>query len=76
MSELSSGGTPFSDADWTVLIRSEFQEMRDLDLTSTEMQRLWGISPATCRAVIEALVEQNALKLTLAGGHPRYRLRN
>ena len=61
----------FSEADWARLIHAEYEEMPDLNLTPVQMQRLWGICPNTCRAVIEALVARNALKLTVAGGYAR-----
>lgn len=61
----------FSEADWARLIHAEYEEMPDLNLTPVQMQRLWGICPNTCRAVIESLVARNALKLTVAGGYAR-----
>jgi hypothetical protein len=63
----------FSAADWARLIQSEYEEMPDLNLTPAQMQRLWGIGPNTCRAVIELLIARNALKLTLAGSYARHR---
>lgn len=62
-----------SETHWLELIRSEYQEMPDLHLTPAEMQRLWGIGPDTCRTIIEALVTQKALRLTLAGSYARIR---
>jgi hypothetical protein len=40
------------------------------------MQRFWGIDSEMCRAVVELLVEQQALRLTLAGGYARLRAWN
>jgi hypothetical protein len=68
--------TAFSDARWLELIRAEYQEMPDLHLTAAQFQRLWGVDPATCRKVIEALVAQRALRLTLAGRYARSREMN
>jgi hypothetical protein len=65
-----------ADLGWLELIRSEYREMPDLHLTPVQMQRLWGIGPDMCRAVIDALVAQKALKLTLAGGYARIRATN
>lgn len=62
-----------SDTYWLELIRSEYREMPDLHLTPVQMQRLWGLDPDTCRSVIDALVAQSALKLTIAGGYARLR---
>lgn len=58
------------------MIQAEYEEMPDLSLTPAQMQRLWGICPDTCRAVIESLVARRTLKLTLAGGYARSRPRN
>ena len=76
MTEAHRARRAFSDADWTRLIQSEFEEMPDLNLTPVQIQRLWGIGPHTCRVVIEALVAQKALQLTLFGSYARYRARN
>jgi hypothetical protein len=65
-----------SDTKWVKLIRSEYEEMPDLHLTPAQMQRLWGIDADTCRAVLDTLLAQRALKLTLAGGYTRLRVRN
>lgn len=65
-----------AETRWLELIRSEYREMPDLHLTPVQMQRLWGLDPDTCRSVVDALVAQKALKLTLAGGYARLRLTN
>jgi hypothetical protein len=72
----SAGRTLMSDTHWLELVRSEYREMPDLHLTPVQMQRLWGLSPDTCRTVIETLVAQKALRLTLAGAYARLRLTN
>ena len=66
----------FSDIRWVELIRAEYAEMPDLHLTPVQMQRLWGMDPDTCRAVIDALVARDALRKTPAGGYARFRARN
>jgi hypothetical protein len=71
-----AGPRGFSETRWLELIRSEYREMPDLHLTPAQMQRLWGIGPDTCGAVIEALVAQRALKLTLTGAYTRLRVTN
>lgn len=68
-----AGRETVADTYWVELIRSEYNEMPDLHLTPPQMQRLWGIGADTCRAVIEELTRQQALKLTLAGGYARLR---
>jgi hypothetical protein len=76
MREARVGQGALADTRWLELIRSEYREMPDLHLTPVQMQRLWGLDPDTCRSIIDALVAQKALKLTLAGGYARSRVTN
>ena len=76
MREARDGQRTSANSRWLELIRSESREMPDLHLTPAQMQRLWGLDPDTCRSIIDALVAQNALKLTLAGGYARLRVTN
>jgi hypothetical protein len=48
-------------------IRGEFREMPGLQLTLAQAQRLFGLDPAACRTVIEALVDASFLRWTDAG---------
>jgi len=48
-------------------IRGEFREMPGLQLTLAEAQRLFGLDPASCRSVIDALVETSFLRWTASG---------
>jgi len=48
-------------------IRGEFREMPGLQLTLAEAQRLFGLDPASCRNVIDALVETSFLRWTASG---------
>jgi hypothetical protein len=57
--------------DWLSIVRAEFCEMPGLQLTKPQIQRLWGMEPATCDALVEALIKQNFLKRTLLGGYGR-----
>ena len=43
-------------ADWVRLIRTEFDEMPGLVLTSSQIQRMWGIESNVCRAAMDRLV--------------------
>jgi hypothetical protein len=45
-------------------IRGEFMEMPGLQLDVPQAQRLWGLDAASCRAVLEALVETGVLART------------
>jgi hypothetical protein len=48
-------------------VRGEFMEMPGLQLTMPQAARLWGMEPAACQAVIDALVESSFLRWTPAG---------
>jgi len=48
-------------------IRGEFREMPGLQLTLAQAQRLFGLDPAACRHVIDALVEASFLRWTASG---------
>jgi hypothetical protein len=45
-------------------VRSDLLEMPGLRLTCQQGQRLWGLDAATCRAVLESLVEAKFLRRT------------
>jgi hypothetical protein len=48
-------------------IRGEFNEMPGLQLTIAQAARLWGMDQASCRRVIDALVEAAFLRWTPSG---------
>jgi hypothetical protein len=48
-------------------VRAEFLEMPGLQLTPAQATRLWGLEPAACERVIDALVECDFLRWTSAG---------
>ena len=50
--------------DWLRLIRAEYLEMPGLHLTKPQVQRLWGLEPHTCGALLDALVAAEFLKKT------------
>ena len=58
-------------ADWLQIIRGEFQEIPGLCLTKPQVQRLWGLDPPTCDALLDALVEARFLERTRAGAYAR-----
>ena len=45
-------------------VRGEFVEMPGLRLNLPQAQRLWGLDPLRCEAVLEALVERGVLACT------------
>lgn len=49
-------------------IRAEYLEMPGLRLKSEQVQRLCGIEPRVCQAVLDALVDAKFLCVT-SGGH-------
>jgi hypothetical protein len=49
-------------ADWVQIVRAEFLEFPGLNLTKKQVQRLWGLDPDTCDAVLEALVATRFLR--------------
>jgi DNA-binding IclR family transcriptional regulator len=51
-------------ADWIQLVRAEYLESPGLQLTKAEVQRLWGLDPSTCDAVLDALEQAQFLRRT------------
>ena len=43
-------------ADWISIVRGEYSEIPGLHLIRQQMQRLWGLDPATCEALHEYVV--------------------
>jgi len=60
-----------SVAEWVQIVRGEFQEVPGLRLTKPQFQRLWGLDPPTCDALVTALVDDNFLKQTPNGTYAR-----
>ena len=58
-------------ADWLQIIGGEYQEIPGLELTEPQVQRLWGLDPLTCEALIEALVDIRFLTRADCGTHMR-----
>jgi hypothetical protein len=48
-------------------VRGEYLEMPGLILTTEQAQRLWGIGPRECRAIMTSLVEAGFLRPTPRG---------
>jgi hypothetical protein len=61
-----------SVADWLQIIRGEYSEIPGLHLTKKQVQRLWGLDPDTCDALIESLVNVKFLRRTPNGAYARY----
>ena len=52
-------------------IRGEFLEMPGLRLTFAQVQRLSGLEPTLCRAMLGALVDAKFLQVRLDGAYAR-----
>jgi hypothetical protein len=52
-------------------LRAEFIEMPDLRLTATEAQKLCGVEPSMCQAILDALVDARFLRLRPDGTYAR-----
>jgi|KBSMisStandDraft_5_1062788.scaffolds.fasta_scaffold139710_2 hypothetical protein len=63
--------TQVTVADWLQIILGEYQEMPGLHLTEPQMQRLWGLDPLTCEALLEALVDIRFLTRAADGSYVR-----
>jgi hypothetical protein len=48
-------------------VRSEFEEMPGLRLTIPQASRLWGLDPAACQRIVEALVRTAFLQWSAGG---------
>jgi hypothetical protein len=57
--------------DWIQVIRSEYLEMPGLSLTKPQAQRLWGLDPETCDALIEQMVSARFLRRTASACYIR-----
>jgi DNA-binding IclR family transcriptional regulator len=55
--------------DWLRLVQAEYQEMPGLNLTTPQVQRLWGFDAVTCKEVLGTLEAERFLKRT---PHDRY----
>ena len=50
--------------DWLRLIQAEYLEMPGLHLTKPQVQRLWGLEPHLCDALLDTLVTIEFLEKT------------
>lgn len=55
--------------DWLRLVKAEYEELPDLQLTQPEVERLWGLDATTAEAVLSALVGAGVLRKTAAGAY-------
>jgi DNA-binding IclR family transcriptional regulator len=55
--------------DWLRLVRAEYEELPDLNLTQAEVERLWGLDPQTAIAILATLVSTGVLRKTSRGAY-------
>ena len=65
---IAADATP---TDWLQLIRSEYLEIPGLNLTKPQVQRLWGLDPVRCDALLDSLIEGRFLRRTGNDGYVR-----
>ena len=53
-------------------VRAEYLEMPGLRLTQSQAQRLCGMDPATCKSVLQALVDLHFLRANDDGTYGRH----
>jgi len=58
----STAKTPIEE--WLPLIRGEYIESPGLRLTRPQVQRLWGLEPKVCEALLNALTDAGFLRRT------------
>jgi hypothetical protein len=51
------------------VVQAEYLEIPGLHLTKPQAQRLWGLDPHTCDALLEALVSAQFLRCTHRGAY-------
>jgi len=57
--------------DWLRIIRAEYHEFPGLDLTRSQVQRLWNLDADACDQVIQTLEAEQFLRRTPRGGYVR-----
>jgi hypothetical protein len=53
------------------LIRAEYRESPGLRLKRPQIERLWGLDPATCETLLNVLLESQFLRRTREGDYVR-----
>jgi hypothetical protein len=64
-------GTDVDASDRLQRIRAEYIELPGLSLTRPQAQRLWGLDPDTCDALLDTAVETKFLRRTSHGLYVR-----
>jgi hypothetical protein len=56
---------------WILIVRGAYLEIPALQLTRSQVQRLWGLDVRSCDSVLHALLEQRFLEQTQGGAFVR-----
>jgi hypothetical protein len=65
--EHTTTAPPADLSDWLAVIKGEFREMPGLQLTKSQVQRMWGLDAAACDILLETLQATRFLRLTARG---------
>jgi hypothetical protein len=57
--------------DWQELIRAEYEELPDLQLTQSQVEVLWTLDSVSAEKILAALVKNGFLKFTRRGKYVR-----
>jgi hypothetical protein len=57
--------------EWLQLIRAEYEELPDLQLSQSQVEELWGLDTTVAEALLGALVSAGVLKKTPGGTYMR-----
>lgn len=63
------------DHGWLTRVRGEYLDMPGLSLTERQAQRLWGLEPTACEALLASLLQAGFLRRTHEGGYVRADIR-
>ncbi len=63
--------TETTNEEWLELIRSEYLEIPGLNLTKSQVQRLWGLDPDRSQNLLDILVKAHFLRRTHASLYMR-----
>jgi hypothetical protein len=57
--------------DWLALVRAEYEELPDLQLTQSQVEVLWTLDSPTAEKILATLVKNGFLKQTRRGRYVR-----
>ena len=57
--------------DWLQVVRGEYEEIPDLQLTQAQAEEMWGLDATVAETLLGALVTSGVLKKTREGAYVR-----